>query len=245
MKRNGGSLKAKGGLWRSGSAMIGRNPVAIGGSTAFAVVFAFISANALWYQPHAHPGPFFKTRQIEFIPGPVQEVKLHPAPSEPSPQRRPQRTDAISELADPTVLKVQEILADLRLYDAVADGLRGPQTREAIMEYQRVVGLEQTGSIDAELLRHLGLRQASAPVPAPRPDVQTASLQSNGKGDSVILRIQTALKAFGNENMEIDGIAGKQTETAVREFQALFGLEVNGRPDEALLRKMQELGLVE
>lgn len=49
-----------------GAAMIGqaamRNPVATGGTTAFAIVFSFVAANALWYQPSAHPHPWLDTR---------------------------------------------------------------------------------------------------------------------------------------------------------------------------------------
>ena len=39
-----------------------RNPRAFGGSLAFAVVFSFVAANAMWYQPGAHPSPFLRTR---------------------------------------------------------------------------------------------------------------------------------------------------------------------------------------
>lgn len=39
-----------------------RNRTAVGGLTAFAVAFAYVAANALWYQPHAHGSAFFSTR---------------------------------------------------------------------------------------------------------------------------------------------------------------------------------------
>ncbi|WP_438749494.1 peptidoglycan-binding domain-containing protein [Pararhizobium sp. O133] len=39
-----------------------RNPGVFGGSMAFAVVFSFVAANALWYQPGAHPSPLLRTR---------------------------------------------------------------------------------------------------------------------------------------------------------------------------------------
>ncbi len=42
--------------------LIARNPTLVGGSTAFLVALSFVSANALWYQPHAHSGAFFATR---------------------------------------------------------------------------------------------------------------------------------------------------------------------------------------
>lgn len=53
-------------LVAGGASMIGsaamRNPVATGGTTIFAIVFSFIAANALWYQPSAHPHPWLDTR---------------------------------------------------------------------------------------------------------------------------------------------------------------------------------------
>ena len=42
--------------------MASRHPGAFGGTAAFAVVFSFVAANALWYQPGAHPSPFLRTR---------------------------------------------------------------------------------------------------------------------------------------------------------------------------------------
>ncbi len=39
-----------------------RNPRVFGGSLAFAITFSFVAANAMWYQPGAHPSPFLRTR---------------------------------------------------------------------------------------------------------------------------------------------------------------------------------------
>ena len=44
--------------------LISRNPTLAGGSTAFLVALSFVSANALWYQPYAHSGAFFATREF-------------------------------------------------------------------------------------------------------------------------------------------------------------------------------------
>ncbi len=49
------------GLSNAGS-LAARNPGVFGGSMAFAVVFSFVAANALWYQPGAHPSPLLRTR---------------------------------------------------------------------------------------------------------------------------------------------------------------------------------------
>jgi peptidoglycan hydrolase-like protein with peptidoglycan-binding domain len=59
------------------------------------------------------------------------------------------------------------------------------------------------------------------------------------------MRIQAGLRAFGNDQIEIDGIVGAKTEAAIREFQSLFGLPVTGRPDPSVLAKMRDLGLAD
>ena len=46
------------------SAWSSRNPALAGGATAFLVALSFVSANALWYQPYAHSGAFFATRDF-------------------------------------------------------------------------------------------------------------------------------------------------------------------------------------
>lgn len=65
------------------------------------------------------------------------------------------------------------------------------------------------------------------------------------QGDPVVKRIQAGLKAFGNDGIEIDGVVGSRTRSAILEFQSLFGLPETGEPDSALYAKMREIGLTE
>ena len=53
----------------SRDAALTRRRIAAGTATALAVTFTFVSANAIWYQPHAHKSPILATRAVE--PGPV------------------------------------------------------------------------------------------------------------------------------------------------------------------------------
>lgn len=237
----------------AGGAMIARNPVAVGGCTAFLVSFCFVSANALWYQPQSHPSALLPTRALEFTsPEPAEALPAFRGPVRPPVPEKKVEAPAPTTIADPVVAEVQEILRDLRLYDGPVDGIPGSRTRDAIRNYQRVVGLEQNGAMDETLLSHLGARSAAAaaPVPLPRPEPgATASIvpapAAQADGDTTVSRIQSGLRAFGNRHIEIDGIAGAQTTAAIREFQALFGLAETGNPDAAVLTKMQELGLAD
>lgn len=94
---------------------------------------------------------------------------------------------------------------------------------------------------------------AAVPVAAPVPrsrdaaTANTADLLREARAavavQADVVRVQAGLRAFGNEGIEIDGVIGEKTRSAIREFQALFRLPVTGEPDDELLAKMQEIGL--
>ncbi|MCQ1849979.1 peptidoglycan-binding protein [Neorhizobium galegae] len=74
-----------------------RRPKALFGSAAFSVVFSFVAANALWYQPGGHPSPFLATRDSK---NPNQIAGYRPA-------RRTAPADVTTfriERADPNVV---------------------------------------------------------------------------------------------------------------------------------------------
>ena len=234
------------------SAMLGliaRNPTLVGGTTAFLVALSFVSSNALWYQPHAHSGAFFATRDF-LRPGasalPDETTILIERPQEPR-----------HVVGDPTVKEVQETLRELNFYGGEVDGLFGPNTRVAIESYQSKMGLRVTGAVDDSLLDQLGtgsVKPAVLPSPAPRREVAEPALASASDDavakpvslvrDERIAKVQAGLREFGNEAIEIDGLMGARTAAAIKEFQSLFGLEVTGEADGAVYAKMKEIGLV-
>jgi peptidoglycan hydrolase-like protein with peptidoglycan-binding domain len=221
--------------------LLARNPVLVGGTTAFLVALTFVSANALWYQPHTHPGAFFATRGFS--------GRL-PAALEPETTIRIVRTQP-RPVGDPKVEKVQSILKELKFYAGEVDGIVGPNTKKAIADYQAKMGLAVTGTVDTELLEQLGAAPTTAgivPSPAPRevaaaPAEAVVPAAAPGLAAEQIMKIQAGLRAFGNDGIEIDGVLGARTRSAIHEFQALFGLPETGEPDEALYAKMRDVGL--
>ncbi len=241
---------------RNGGALIAQNPVVVGGSTAVLLTLFFVAANALWYQPHGHPGALFPTRMLHFeAPGNSKDGLPEVISGELETTIRIEREAVAPQPADPTVQKVQSVLSDLNLYTGSIDGIAGPQTRDAIKNYRRIVGLELTDEIDNRLLDQLGTKSTEktaslTPVPVGRPadTAAGASDEKNGKHPprgSLVVRIQGGLRAFGNDHVEIDGVVGPKTREAIREFQALFGLDVTGDASDAVLAKMRELGLAD
>lgn len=238
-------------MLRSGTAIIAQNPVVVGGSTAFLLTLFFVSANALWYQPHGHPSALFPTRAQQFQ-APADQLLPDSISGELETTIRIEREEVAAVPADPVVQKVQSVLSDLNLYTGSVDGIAGPKTKDAVRNYRRIIGLEESDEIDENLLDQLGAKSSDdtasiAPLPIARP-ADGAKLDGD-KGPkpavrgSIAVRIQAGLRAFGNDHIEIDGIIGPQTSDAIREFQTLFGLEANGKADETVLAKMRDLGL--
>ncbi len=167
----------------------------------------------------------------------------------PAAMAAPQAPAAVS--GDPVVADVQRILAELNLYEGAVDGLTGPQTRAAVENYRKKVGLTASAEIDDQLLSQLGATpraQSSAPpLPQGSPGTDLIETSSAGPQDSdpMVLRIQAGLKAFGNNGIEVDGVVGPRTTSAILEFQSLFGLPETGEPNQALLTKMRDIGLTD
>ncbi|KAB2853667.1 MAG: peptidoglycan-binding protein, partial [Bauldia sp.] len=63
--------------------------------------------------------------------------------------------------------------------------------------------------------------------------------------DARLVKIQAGLKAFGNDDIKLDGVIGARTKSAIKEFQSLFGLPQTGEPDEVVYAKMREIGLTD
>ncbi|UVK38157.1 peptidoglycan-binding protein [Mesorhizobium sp. AR10] len=245
VKRRGSSFED--GAMAVGS-LISRNPVLVGGSTAFLVTLFYVSANALWYQPFPHAGAFFATRSIEGF--------SQSGTDEPETTINIVRPGSAPVKSDPVVEQVQGILKDLDFYSGTVDGISGPNTRKAIQAYQQKVGLNASGEIDSVLLDQLGATpttSAVVPRPMPRPiemaavptptPVSAPANTATPEPDARIVKIQAGLKAFGNDDMQLDGVVGARTKAAIKEFQSLFGLPQTGEPDEVVYVKMREIGL--
>lgn len=218
----------------SAGTFISDNPALVAGSTSFLVALLYVSANALWYQPHAHTGPLFATRAFETFVDPKRAAER----AEPQTTIRIERAEpeARRPLADPVVEKVQAALKGLNLYVGEVDGLKGPGTEKAVRAYQEKFGLQPTGVIDQQLLDQL--EETTGAIAAPKPASAVVA-------DPLVREIQQGLRAFGNADIATDGIPGARTRAAIKEFQALFGLTEDGEPTEAVRDKMREARLIQ
>ena len=253
---------------------IARNPVAVGGATAFLVTLFYVSANAVWYQPHAHATPLFATRDFSAYRQPVLDTarfgdrESRIIIREENPVTKTAKPAPAVVQGDPALAKVQSVLASLKLYDGAVDGLDGPRTRDALKTYQRIIGHAETGKVTPQLMAQIdGLagnklqpttvsvspdNVVPLPRPAPRKEIMTVAAPAPGAETTasiaapspVVEKVQAGLRSFGHDHIEIDGRMGGKTRSAIKEFQALFGLPETGEADDPLVAKMKEIGLV-
>jgi peptidoglycan hydrolase-like protein with peptidoglycan-binding domain len=282
-----------------------QHPKLVGGCTAFFVVFGFIAANALWYQPGHHPSPFLRTRDEENPNGiagyrvasglgengNVTTFRIERQTDTPQPAAPPQApaaaavpddAPALPPLATPhqpseLVAEIQRELARRGLYEGVADGMTGPRTTAAILFFEETVGMEQTGEPTSRILSALKIDSATtvAAIPKALPKDRPASANSGGvaidpvaaairsaeeskpKAQSVSLtsgnaakpvtkdivaKIQQGLVNIAYADVKVDGMAGEQTRTAIRNFEKHYRLPETGEPSEAVLKKLKSIG---
>lgn len=124
----------------------------------------------------------FSPPKAEPAPGtavpPAAGLAVPPAPLA-SPAAPPEDDDAIGwpKAADERVRTIQRMLIDLRRLGGKADGVLGPATRAAIIDFEKSVGLRETGLPSREVyqaaLRAIAQYDAVARSPLPPPPRST------------------------------------------------------------------------
>jgi peptidoglycan hydrolase-like protein with peptidoglycan-binding domain len=121
--------------------------------------------------------------------------------------------------AGPKVAAVQVALKRLGLYNATVDGVRGPQTKAAIVSFQRRRGLSVDGVVGPQTRAAFGKRG--------RPAFGSRTMKRGDRGWDVAA-MQYILARRGYPPGAIDAVFGPMTDTALRNFQRAFGLSADG-----------------
>ncbi|MBB3965599.1 peptidoglycan-binding domain-containing protein [Rhizobium metallidurans] len=205
---------AVGGLGLQGVGLIGgvvgRNPSITGGTVAFLVIFSFVAANALWYQPGTHPRPLLRTRdalfpsaligrqQAEEHTGQVTTFKIEREGDNngdvATTNTVPPAT-AAGQPANQLVMDIQAELVRRGLYNGAPDGVIGPRTSAAILFFEETVGMPQRGDATPELLAALrtdAIGPSAIPAERPREDVSAEALAE----DPVAAAIRSAERSM-------------------------------------------------
>jgi murein DD-endopeptidase MepM/ murein hydrolase activator NlpD len=132
--------------------------------------------------------------------------------------------------AGPGTAALQVALHARGLYEGSVDGVPGPQTREAVVAFQRRTGLAVDGIAGQATRRALGWRG--------RPGVGVRVLHAPQRGWDVAA-LQFLLGRAGFPSGPVDGRLGARTAAALRRFQAWAGLGVDGRAGPATLAALR------
>ncbi len=127
------------------------------------------------------------------------------------------------------VVALQQRLADLGFYQIAIDGDFGRGTEVALLDFQRLNGLAQTGVYSA------GDRAMIAAQPLPMPAVSTVAQLNVGDSGADVERLQEALGQRGVFGARVTGFYGPLTRNAVASFQSSQRLPVTGQADSATL----------
>lgn len=189
-----------------------RHPAALGGTCAFVVVFSFVAANALWYQPGGHPAPFLKMRSADNSLG-FTATKPEPHDVTTFVIERMEEGEPLPEVTDVTPAE--------RPFDEVAKVIEGnPARTQAAVEEDPVAAAILQAEADPAVTSAV-----ARPVPS-----------------ELVMKIQKGLSNIAYTDIAVDGLIGEKTRTAIRHFEKHYRLPVTGEPNEQVLAKLKDIG---
>lgn len=227
------------------------------GALLSTLLMSVVIANAVWYQDGAHPAPLFATRAVDGVrPIASEDDPVVATRSVKSTQVAALGGSNAKDTSADLLREVQGALAARGYYKGKVDGLFGSRTKQAIMEFQRDHSMAQTGQPSVRLLTQILMSASANPqeVPVPKATeivsvpvnkVKTVSLNTaptEELADGLIARIQAGLRAYGYEELKVDGKMGQQTATAIQRFQLDYGMKITGEPSEDVLKKLESIG---
>ena len=212
--------KAKQGVIVSGKGPI----ISVVAGLCFSVAIAY---NALGRQDARHPAPYEGFWDLQTgSTGNSADGSLR--------KRGERRT---SSLVAPSKLveDIQSDLASIGMYDGEIDGLNGPRTRAAIMNYEKKYELTPRGLPSSRLLEHIRFNKRILEA------VKTSPVPEKPGTDHKVHLVQTGLAELGYSPGPVDGVLGEQTKQAIREFERHRRMRVTGEVSDLLIRELHKM----
>lgn len=146
-------------------------------------------------------------------------------------------TSLVTKPSEYMIRQTQMGLAQLGYNVKTIDGKAGKKTHAAIRQFQKDIGVKVDGKPNADTLALLeGYRELTGPT-APG-NMRGEEIPSYA--ETVLIReIQTALFYLGYDPGSVDGQKGTHTIDAIKQFQQANALYVDGKPSEALKKKLE------
>lgn len=134
---------------------------------------------------------------------------------------------------NPNLRSVQDRLRQLGYFNRNSTGQLGPVTQNALTNFQRDYQLSVTGRPDRNTISALN-SLASRSQPYRNVDINYRELRFGDKGEDVLV-LQRELQQLGYFTANPTGTFGRITQEAVRSFQQINRLSVNGVADSQTL----------
>lgn len=209
-----------------------RHPKPVLGGAAFIVMFSFVAANALWYQPGEHPSPFLATRDPNnpdaiagyrpfhhTTPDDVTTFRIQRAPVG-APAGAPANTPAVASQPSPSA------------QNRAAQPVPGQGNAVAAQPQQQTV---------ESLIQNQG--QSPQQIPAqggPQANIAQSTAPTAGPGGrDLITQVQHELARRGLYDGAEDGLSGTKTEAAILFFQESRGLPQTGTASPQVLAALK------
>lgn len=229
------------------------HPRLCAGAALSLAVMTAICVNAIWYQPGKHPAPLFATRIMDKTSDQPAHKVVRLA--KPSKAKKIIAKDTSPQESGELLREVQTALSVRGYYDGKLDGLYGTRTKAAIEGFQKDHSLKQDGKVSLRLLTQVLMSASSQSQEVPVPTasqvvknvtkVKTVKLSAANPAkevDGLIARIQSGLRAYGYDDLVVDGQMGQQTATAIQRFQLDYGMKITGEPSDLVLKKLRDIG---
>ncbi len=152
-------------------------------------------------------------------------------PAAPNPQRRP--ADAPARSMNDLIQNIQRELSVRGFYNGAVDGVPGPRTEQAIRDFQKDKGGQNTLEPNDALLNMI----RKTPVKSDVTGSITTPAENEGKSLRV-LSLQRALARLGYGPIRLSGTFSPDTKDAIERFERDWRMPVTGLMSENLFTKV-------
>lgn len=185
-----------------GAAAGGGKGAAIGGAVGAGIGLAGVLL-AKGAEAEVRPGTPFGIELSE----PLVIAESFISEESPSPARASEPPPALPLSSPEMIRRAQQALKEQGYYEGQVDGVLGPRTSNALRTYQREHGLAETGKLDPETARSLGIigdrsedrPETISPTPSRDADDQNLALSIQKRAEDLLAELQRSVSGSARE----------------------------------------------
>ncbi|MCZ2328497.1 peptidoglycan-binding domain-containing protein [Bartonella sp. F02] len=233
------------------------------GFLLFIISLGFVSFNALFSQINMNQDAYIQMKlersstvdqdAILFKQQTISHTDGVQISSVPIPRIFRKNVPSEQSLLQENLLKMQQKLTKLGFYDGPLDGLDGPKMRRAIALWKEKMAHKDM-LVQKNSLQKYSEDEIAKIINRSKKEMINNALKVNAVADSKdtfvkpsvsdVMRVQEALRFFGDSEIVVTGREDQKTQNALKQFQKIFNLPITGKIDRKVLIKMREIGLL-